>query len=200
MTPRCSIYLVILLFAGQVALAQGFGPAGFAYKVGFSTSAKVDPKIASAPTLDAVVPSTAVSLFVSWRFAPDSSWRPFSDLKFSLGPGFRGGVFDVNGSPTHLSMAFIDLEIVLPAKVPISENLNLQFGIGPQLAFKILQTENTPKAETFQPGIITEWGIGTHRGSFLGFSVARSFTTYDLTNVSFMFALSSGEMSRKQRK
>lgn len=197
---RFSILLFVLLFSGQIVIAQGFGPIGMAFRIGFSTSSTIDPQVATNPALGYPVPSVSALAFTSWRFTRDSSWHLFTDLKFSVGPGFRGGIFDVNGSATRISMTFIDLEIVLPTRVPISQNLNMQFAVGPQLAFVARQTENTPKADTFQPGIIFEWGMGTNQGSFLGFSIGRSLTSYELTNISFMFALSSGEMRRKERK
>jgi hypothetical protein len=186
--------LIGLLTTGQIATAQRFGAFGFAYKVGYSTNAEADENGATNPALNSVVTSTSATAFTTYRFSTDTAWHIFPHVKIGVGPGFRGGVFDVGGTPTRISMSFLDVDLILPAHVRLSQNLELQFAIGCNLGFLARQNANTPKAEVFQPGVISEWGIGTKNGSFLGFSVGRSFATYPIWNTSFMFALSSGDL------
>ncbi len=181
-------------------MAQRLGPVGFAYKVGYSTNADADKDGATNPALNSVVTSTSATFFTTYRFNPDTTWHLFPHLKIGVGPGFRGGVFDVGGTPTRISMSFLDLDLILPAHVRLSQNLELQFAIGCNMGFLARQNANTPKAEAFQPGIISEWGIGTKYGSFLGFSVTKSFTSYSIWNTSFMFALSMGDAKASRKR
>lgn len=192
--------IIGLLTVSQMASAQRFGAFGFAYKVGFSTNAEADENGATNPVLNSVVTSTSASVFTSYRLTADTAWHLFPRLKVGMGPAFRGGVFDVGGTPTRISMSLIDVDLTLPAHVRLSQNLELQFAIGCNLGFLAKQNANTPKAEVFQPGVISEWGIGTKHGSFLGFSVGRTFSIYPIWNTSFMFALSAGDIKPSKRR
>lgn len=193
-------FFMCLLTISQLASAQRLGAFGFAYKVGFSTNAEADENGATNPALNSVVTSTSASVFTTYRLTADTAWHIFPHLKVGVGPAFRGGVFDVGGTPTRISMSFIDVDLALPAHVRLSQNLELQFAIGCNLGFLAKQNANTPKAEAFQPGVISEWGIGTKYGSFLGFSVGSTFSTYPIWNTSFMFALSAGDIKPSKRR
>jgi hypothetical protein len=192
---RSFIYLVIaIISAGPVARAQRFGPPGIGFKVGFSTNASSDATGGNNVALTAVLPSTSVVGFTSYRFKQDSAWHLFTHVKLALSASARGGVFDVNGTATRINMTFLDLDMLLPISIPVSENLDIRVAIGGSLAVKVRQNANTPKADALQPGIAYEMGMGTKHGSFVGFSLAQSFTTYPILNTSFLIAISVGDL------
>ena len=185
---------VAIISACSIACAQRFGPPGIGYKVGFSTNASSDALGGNTAALTAVVPSTSVAVFTSYRFKQDSSWHMFTHLKLALSASVRGGVFDINGTATRITMSFIDLDILLPISVAVSENLDIRFAMGGSLAVNVRQNANTPKVDALQPGLAFELGMGTKHGSFLGFSLVQSYTTYPTLNTSFLIALSFGDV------
>lgn len=153
--------------------------------------------------MNTLMVSTSVFVYNSIRLQKDTLRKHvFEVLRIGLGGSSRGGVYNVNGTATRINQRFIDVDVLLPMRVTISKNLNMQYAFGATLGFKTRQTSNTPEVNVFQPGAVFEMGLATMRGSVLGFSVSQTFSTYPILNVSLVFGITLGDIrnSYKMRR
>jgi len=92
---------------------------------------------------------------------------PFYFVKAELGLSNRTGLFDVQGfGPVRISSNVVDLSIVLPLSVEISETLRANAGIGGSLGYtsssKVESAVGTPPlvaVSTWRPGLILDVGF-----------------------------------------
>jgi len=189
-----AVWLGLILACGDT-LAQRYSTVGIGMKFGYSVNADYQSAAVNNVTLNTPIPSYSVFIYNTFRLQKDSvSGHVFECLKLVASGTYRGGLFDVNGTATRISMTFVDLDVILPMRIAISRNLNMQLGFGPNLAVKVKQEAITPNASTFQPGVIFEMGLATMKGSILGFSYSQSFTTYALSNLSLVFGVNIGDI------
>jgi hypothetical protein len=185
--------LLLLITSGDLC-AQRYSGTGLGMKFGYSQNADYASSGANNIALNMPIPSYSVFISNTFRLQKDTARHVFESLKIIVSGNYRGGLFDVNGTTTRITMTFVDFDVILPMRIAISRNLNMQLGFGPNLAFKVKQEANTPTAPAFQPGAIFELGLATMRGSILGFSYSQSFTTYSLSNLSIVFGLAVGDI------
>jgi len=92
---------------------------------------------------------------------------PFYFIKAELGFNNRTGLFDVKGfGPVSIGSNMVDLSIVLPLSVEISETLRANAGIGGSLGYttssKVESAAGTPSqvsVSTLRPGFILDVGF-----------------------------------------
>lgn len=188
-------WVFLQLITGGDLSAQRYSSAGIGLRIGFSHNADYQASGGSNIALNMSIPSYSIFIYNTFRLQKDSTKiRVFEGLKVLLGGSNRGGLFDVNGTGTRINMSIVDLDLMLPMRVAISRNHNMQMAVGTNIAFKVKQSANTPEVSSFQPGIIFEMGLATMRGSILGFSLSQSFAPYALSNVSLVFGVNVGDI------
>lgn len=198
---RLQFFIVLLSFALTIeVVAQQRVDLGIAYRLGISHNLKANTAGADEVAISQSVPAYSGGVYGLIKFKKDSIDRPFKHIKVSLMGSARGGVFDVNSVPKNFSLSYLDLEVLLPVTIKISDNLYYCVGMGGIASFVINQTENTPETDTVQPGIVGEFGLSTGHGSYFSVHLLNTFADISIQSICFNFGITLAEVKSGVRK
>ena len=190
-----SFLLVNSLSAQEKGFAVGLG-----FKGGLSQNMEkkndYSPIILYTPLLSYSFAGYGVIHFKSKN--PDRA-ALFQYLRISLSPSSRGGIFNVDGTPTKVSFSTLDIDLMLPITYRVSNELEFYYGIGGMVSFVTAQTKDTPKASAIFPGALVEMGILTTRGSYFAFQVLGNFSDYSMQTYSVTFGMSLSDAKGSRR-
>lgn len=195
-----SIIVLALMALTFDTVGQQRVDLGIAYRLGISHNLKANTAGADDVAISQSVPAYSGGVYGLIKFKKDSIDRPLKHIKVSFLGSARGGVFDVNSVPKRNSLSYLDLEALLPINVKISDNLYYCAGIGGVASFAMNQTENTPEADSVQPGIVIEIGLTTGHGSHFGVHLLNTFADISLQSICFNFGITLAEMKSSARK
>lgn len=196
--------IILLLLLAKPLLAQKKGlNVGMGYRGGISQNIEAAK---DNPLVDIYSPLFSSSFVgygvINFRSKDQDRLPVFPYLRVSLSAASRGGVFNIDGTPTKVSFSNIDFDITLPITFRVSNDFDFYFGVGGVSSFLIAQTKDTPEGQTISPGALAEMGISTTRGSYFAFQVLGIYNDYSIQSISmtFGFSIEDAKVSKQRRE